>query len=187
MLGLVAHGLHDLGDTVGYALFRSELLYPRRKSGDVAVTARNRDVVAGREYVGADDIAASDRLHERDVGKPGQRTGIANRREPRLERLSCELGAQHRPVRRGFVNGHRDPVVAGEIVAGQVRVHVDQAGQQGPVAQGDDACAAGNGVRIHGHDDTVVDYYRCRADDASGFGIEHAVGRDDQRLCSQRW
>ena len=64
-------------------------------------------------------------------------------------------------------------------------MHVDQAGQQGPIAQRDDGCIAGHGIRIDGGDDPVFDHHRHRAGDAPAIGIEHAVGRDDQGVCEQ--
>jgi hypothetical protein len=146
---LAVPGLHHLVHAVGDALFRAEFLDARREAGDVAMAAGDGNEVPGGPHVGAGNETTVDGAHQRDIRKARQGAHVTDCGEARQQRALGVYDAAYPPVGGRFVHRNGDPVVAGEPVAVDVGMHVQQPGQQGVVAEFDKLCVSRQIGRVY--------------------------------------
>jgi hypothetical protein len=149
VLDLVPDGLEDLVLAIGDAMLGSDFEHAGRATRHVAVSARDADRMPGRNDTRAVDVAALDRVLERDIGEPG-RADVAHGREAAHQRQARVPDAEQRAIGVGPVDATRLPAFA--QVRRQVRVRVDQAGHQCLPRQLDHVGACRQRRRIDGLD-----------------------------------
>ncbi len=168
MLDLVADRLDHLPGPVRDALLDPSLTHAGRKPRYVAMAARDAERAPRRHDPRPDDVATLHRVSQLDrdvasvVAHGGEsRTHGAPAEDDRVEGAPG-LRARDRIGERGRADLHA-----------QVRVRIDEPGQQRHVAQVHVVHRVGDGLGVHSRDDPVLDdEHRVRVH-LAGLDIEH--------------
>ena len=177
---VVAHGqaglVRAVDDAVGDAGFAAEDV-GREAGGGVAVPAGGADGVDGDQHARAGNLAGGDGVAQADIDEIA-RSHIADRREAGHQGAAHDIDGIQRALRDVFLEGVQflDAVVA-LVWVGEVRVRIDEAGQEGGVAEIDGFGAGGNRrLGADGDDLAVGDHDEAGGDDVIALAIEHVGG-----------
>jgi hypothetical protein len=165
----LAGGPRSVGHAFGFVMeFAGQQVLVAMPAGDAQRGTGNQQT---RTFQAAGIDAVADR-HVAEVG----RADVAHAGEARQERAPRIDHSQH-----GFLgNGYSQAAVAGELrIEGQVRVHVDKAGQARGAVQihhGDARRHRRGGGRAYGGDDAgIVEHHQLVAKGAAGGHVQQAA------------
>ncbi len=190
VLDLVAHGLADLGHSVGDALFDREGQHmgcEGLEHGGIEMAAGGADGVPGRHNPWSVDIAAVDGLLERHVEEQAARlheeAEVAYRGEAGPQRTAgVDHGAQSAES-RVVLHGVEGAAMVGSSEE-QVHLHVHEAGQEGEVSELDGDSPIRH-ARGHELGDVVADDQDVTGfPDLSRHDVEHAGASETDRFGS---
>ncbi len=157
----------------------------RSETGHSTGPAGNCDVGAGDEHARTHYVAFIDRVAKRDVIESTVDADIANGSETGFQRdARVGNGFEHDLGRRAFELRHGVAVAVMGAVS-EMRVAIDQAGEDRHFRKIDERCACGNGeVFADGFDFSVADDDRLIRERATGVDVDQSAGADyrDRRL-----
>ena len=147
---------------------------------DVAAAPRRRDERARALHPRPLELAARDRVPQRDVDERAERADVAGGREARLDRDPGVAHGQERVLGR---RGRRARHARRLDLADEVAVGVDEPGQDGEAAEVDDLGVVGRPVVGTGDrlDPGVPDEERPRPDEPARLDVEEVPGPDRER------
>ncbi len=156
-----------------------EMLIARHR----ASTARDRQVCPGDEHARPGEIALRDGVAHGDVHEGAVGPDVADGREPRVESRPGVGDRLEGSIRRGGLQlGERVGVV--DVVADEVRMAIDEAGEDRQRGKVGDLRAGGNGrSRAHGANTALLDHDDRVGDDGPRLRVDQMPGpdRDDLR------
>ena len=183
VLDLVTYRPDDFIHTVGNSLFRASLQDAGSEAARVAVAARYRETVGSRPDSGSHHEPAINGAHQGDT-REAFRARIAHGGKTRQQRPARVEDALQRRVDRSFTSYAGKGV--GAELAGQVDVHVDQAGQQGEVPKVDDVGIVRNFARAHRLDAAVFNDHHSVPNYSATFQVQHPCRPHNRYLLRRR-
>ena len=177
----VPHLVGAVGDPVVALLGEHRYAHLRGEVVHVAVAARHRDARPAGDDPGADQETLADRSPQVD-GQKRLSPEVADRGEARLDGGLGVLDRGEGTVERGVLEPVDLVVAVG--ARGDVRVAVDQAGQDPDARQVDDIGAVGDRDfrgRAHALDPLALDQDHLIGAERIAGAVEQAAGLDDRR------
>ena len=157
----------------------------RREARDFAASAGDGDVCTDRAHARTRDVAAIDRIAQRNVCEGSEATHVVDAGEAGVQCFTRVARSQQGDFSDGVQQ--RLSRIVGLVHVGQVDVHVDQAGQHvisGPI---DQRGALGRcGVRGHRKDDPILDPNQPVTQHHAVFGVDQGAGAHIQHRRRRR-